>query len=99
MTVWFHACWIFATQKDGVSALSLQKALEISSYETAWAMLHRLRSVCVRPGRDRLNRRLEVEETYIGGRNPGCAAGGRKVRRRSSSSPWSSHRRASAAPA
>jgi len=52
--VWFAACWMFATQKDGVSALSLQRALEIGSYPTAWAMLHRLQSVLVRPGRDLL---------------------------------------------
>jgi transposase-like protein len=78
MTVWFHACWMFATQKDGVSALSMQKALEISSYETAWAMLHRLRSVCVRPGRDRLNGRVEVDETYIGGEEPGLRGGRQK---------------------
>src|SRR5450756_2630037 len=53
LTVWFTACWMFASQKDGVSALSLQRSLEIGSYPTAWAMLHRLRSVLVRPGRDR----------------------------------------------
>ncbi len=42
LTVWFMACWLFATQKDGVSAQSLQRELEIGSYQTAWAMLHRL---------------------------------------------------------
>ena len=47
LTVWFTACWLFASQKDGVSALSLQRTLEIGSYQTAWAMLHRLRSVLV----------------------------------------------------
>ena len=50
MTVWFHACWMFATQKDGVSALSLQRALEIGSYQTAWAMLHRLASAACPSG-------------------------------------------------
>ena len=54
LTVWFNACWLFASQKDGISALSLQRTLEIGSYQTAWAMLHRLRSVLVRPGRERL---------------------------------------------
>ena len=44
LTVWFTACWSFATAKDGISALSLQKALEIGSQQTAWAMLHRLRA-------------------------------------------------------
>src|ERR1019366_5735802 len=50
LTVWFAAVWMFATQKDGVSALSLARSLEIGSYQTAWAMLHRLRCALVRPG-------------------------------------------------
>jgi len=75
LTVWFTACWMFASQKDGVSALSLQRALEIGSYPTAWAMLHRLRSVLVRPGRDRLAGTVEVDETYIGGEEPGLRGG------------------------
>src|SRR5450759_2941387 len=75
LTVWFTACWMFASQKDGVSALSLQRSLEIGSYPTAWAMLHRLRSVLVRPGRDRLTGTVEVDETYIGGEEPGLSGG------------------------
>ena len=75
LTVWFTACWMFATAKDGISALSLQRALEIGSYATAWAMLHRLRSVLVRPGRDRLAGRVEVDETYIGGEEAGLRGG------------------------
>ncbi len=77
-----HACWLFATGKDGISALSLQRTLEIGSYQTAWAMLHRLRSVLVRPGRDRLAGTVEVDETYIGGEEPGLRGGrarGKKV--------------------
>ena len=77
-----HACWLFATQKDSVSALSLQWSLEIGSYPTAWAMLHRLRPGLVRPGRDRLAGIVEVDETYIGGDEPGLRGGrakGKKV--------------------
>ncbi len=66
---------MFASQKDGVSALSLQRSLDIGSYPTAWAMLHRLRSVLVRPGRDRLTGTVEVDETYIGGDEPGLRGG------------------------
>lgn len=66
---------MFASQKDGVSALSLKRALEIGSYPTAWAMLHRLRAVLVRPGRDRLTGLVEVDETYIGGEEPGLRGG------------------------
>ena len=50
LTVWFHACWLFATAKDGISAQYLQRTLEIGSYATAWGMLHRLRSVLVPRG-------------------------------------------------
>jgi transposase-like protein len=82
LTVWFTACWLFATGKDGISALSLKRTLEIGSYQTAWAMLHRLRSVLVRPGRDLLAGVVEVDETYIGGLEaglPGGRARGKKV--------------------
>lgn len=81
LTVWFAACWMFATAKDGVSALSLKRTLEVGSYQTAWAMLHRLRSVLVRPGRDRLSGTVQVDETWIGGEEPGHRgrAPGKKV--------------------
>ena len=75
LTVWFEACWMFASGKDGMSALSLQRSLEIGSYPTAWSMLHRLRSVLVGPGRDRLIGTVEVDETYIGGEEPGLRGG------------------------
>ncbi len=45
-------------------------------------MLHRLRSVLVRPGRELLQGRVEVDETYIGGVEAGLAGGrakGKKV--------------------
>ncbi len=82
LTVWFHACWSFATAKDGISALGLQRTLQIGSYQTAWAMLHRLRSVLIRPGRELLAGQVEVDETYIGGEEAGLSGGrakGKKV--------------------
>jgi hypothetical protein len=82
LTVWFTACWSFATAKDGISALSLQRSLDIGSYQTAWAMLARFRSVLAHPGRKRLSGTVEVDETYIGGEEPGLAGGraqGKKV--------------------
>ena len=65
-----------------MSALSLKRTLEVGSYQTAWAILHRLRSVLVRPGRERLAGTVEVDETYIGGEEPGLRGGrarGKKV--------------------
>lgn len=77
LTVWFHACWVFATQKDGISALALQRNLGLGSYQTAWAMLHRLRSVLVRPGRELLSGIVEADETLIGGVSTPGIPGGR----------------------
>ena len=77
LTVWFHTCWMFATQKNGISALALQRNLQLSSYQTAWAMLHRLRSVLVRPGRELLSGCVEVDETFIGGASTPGTPGGR----------------------
>ena len=62
--------------------MSLKRTLEIGSYQTAWAMLHRLRSVLDRPDREPLCCRVEVDETYIGGLDPGLPGGraqGKKV--------------------
>ena len=76
-----HACWLFATAKDGISAQYLQRALEIGSIETAWAMLHRLGQALVRPGRAGWPETVEVDETFIGGEEHGlrAAADGEKV--------------------
>lgn len=59
--------WYVIGQKNGVSALGLQRVLGLSRYETAWIWLHKLRTAMVRPGRDRLSGTVEVDETYIGG--------------------------------
>ncbi|MCP9928593.1 hypothetical protein [Cyanobium sp. CH-040] len=71
LTVWFNACWLFASAKDGIAALSLRRTREIGLIQTAWMILHRLRSVLVRPGRERLTGTVEVDETFIGGEEPG----------------------------
>lgn len=65
LRTWFAAVWYVTNQKHGVSALGLQRVLGLNSYQTAWAMLHRLRRAMVRPGRERLKGNVEVDETYI----------------------------------
>ena len=52
LRVWFAAAWYITSQKQGISALGLQRVLGLTSYETAWAMLHRFWRAMVRPGRD-----------------------------------------------
>ena len=67
LTTWFRAMWCVISTKTGTSALSLQQVLGLGSYQTAWAWLHKLRRAMVRPGRDRLSGRVEVDESFIGG--------------------------------
>jgi transposase-like protein len=71
LTLWFRAIWWVTSQKNGASAMGLQRVLGLGSYATAWTWLHKLRRAMVRPGRDRLRGRVEVDETYIGGREEG----------------------------
>lgn len=59
--------WWVTNQKGGVSALGLQRMLGLGSYETAWACLHKLRRAMVRPGRDQLSGRVEIDEVAVGG--------------------------------
>jgi len=71
LTLWVTACWLFATGEDRIAALSLKRTLDVGSYQAIWAILHRLRAVLVRPARERLMGTVEVDETCIGGRDPG----------------------------
>lgn len=68
---WFHAIWYVVNQKNGVSALGLQKALGFGSYHTAWKWLHKLRRAMVRSGRDRLSGYVEMDEAFVGGERKG----------------------------
>jgi len=67
LTLWFRAIWYVTSQKQGISALGLQRVLGLGGYETAWTWLHKLRRAMVRPGRDRLSGTVEVDEIYLGG--------------------------------
>jgi hypothetical protein len=65
LRVWLAAAWYVTNQKQGVSALGLQRVLGLGSYQTAWTMLHRFRRAMVRPDRDRLKGLVEVDEAYL----------------------------------
>jgi transposase-like protein len=77
LTDWFAAVWFVTSQKNGVSALGLQRVLGMGSYRTAWTWMHKLRRAMVRPDRDRLDGVVEVDETSVGGRERGKGTAGR----------------------
>ncbi|TFB71929.1 hypothetical protein E3O06_11120 [Cryobacterium glaciale] len=76
MTVWFAVAWRMVGDKIGISATQVQREMELGSIQTAWMMLHRYRSVMVRPSRDKLRGDVEVDETLLGGVEPGVRGRG-----------------------
>ena len=75
LSTWFAAVWFITSQKNGVSALGLQRVLGFGSYETAWAWMHKLRRAMVRPDRDLLSGVVELDEVFIGNETRGKAGG------------------------
>jgi len=59
----------------------MQKLLGLGSYQTGWTMLHRYRTAMIRPGREVLTGRVEVDETFLGGAQPGVRGRGALARR------------------
>lgn len=76
LTVWFETVWLMTAGKQGVSAAHLHRVLPISSYQTAWTMLSKLRTAMSSAGSGRLTGRVEVDETFIGGPRPGTVGRG-----------------------
>ncbi len=71
LRLWFFTMWLVTAEKNGISAMGLQRELGFSRYETAWTWLHKLRRAMVRPGRDQLAGLVEIDETYVGGNAEG----------------------------
>jgi len=78
LLTWFWAIFFLARHKKGISALQLQRDTGFGSYETAWTMLHKLRSALGPRPEDRLTGLVEADESYVGGSERGLR-GGRKL--------------------
>ena len=82
LRTWFLAIFYVARHKQGISALQLQRDTGIGSYETAWTLLHKLRSA-LRPDPGRLlSGSVEADEAYIGAPHETERAGGRAFGRK-----------------
>jgi ISXO2-like transposase domain/Transposase zinc-ribbon domain len=77
LSTWFWAAYLVTTQTPGQSALQFQRQLGLPRYETAFQILHKLRSSMVRPERDAIGSEhpVEVDECLIGGRTRGEGRG------------------------
>ena len=73
---WLIAFYIMCASKTQVSALQLQRQLELGSYRTAWFLCHRIRFALadVEPIA-KLDGTVEADETYCGGKAKGKGRG------------------------
>lgn len=76
LSVWFEVVWLVTAGKTGISAAHLHRVLQISSYQTAWTMLAKLRQVMASSESDLLTGRVEVDESFFGGHRPGVRGRG-----------------------
>ena len=71
LLTWFTAAFLAATLTPGISALQLQKQLGVKRYETAFQLMHKLRSGLVDPSREPLKGEVEIDEAFVGGKEEG----------------------------
>jgi transposase-like protein len=66
---WFLALYVFSSHKKGISSHQLGRDISVTQ-KSAWFMLHRLRYAFEHPNyQETLSTMVEVDETYVGGKN------------------------------
>ncbi|HEX3936093.1 MAG TPA: IS1595 family transposase [Xanthobacteraceae bacterium] len=66
---WFKVAHLMLTSKKGMSARQLYRYMGFGSVKTAWLMAHKIRLALVERDMDKLGGIVEVDETYIGGKD------------------------------
>jgi transposase-like protein len=66
---WFRVLYLMLSSKKGMSALQIHRMIGTGSYRTAWYLAHRLRAGLSDPEFRKLMGVVEVDETYIGGKD------------------------------
>jgi transposase-like protein len=69
LRTWFKVIYLMLTSKKGISSLQIQRIMGFGSYETALYLTHRIRSALIDPDFRKLMGIIEVDETYVGGKN------------------------------
>lgn len=69
LTIWFKVIYLMMTSKKGISALQVQRMMGMGSYRTAWSMCHRIRAGMADESLQQLTGFVEIDETFIGGKD------------------------------
>jgi len=75
LRIWFLAFFFLGRHKKGISALQFQRDTGVGSYQTAWSLLHKVRSALTEGAEFLLTGDVEVDETYVGAREKGLRGG------------------------
>jgi transposase-like protein len=65
---WFKVAHLMLTSKKSMSALQIMRYMGFGSYKTAWLMCHKIRTALVE-NVDKLGGIVEMDETYVGGKD------------------------------
>jgi transposase-like protein len=68
LRTWFKVLHLMLVSKKGISAMQIHRMIDSGSYKTAFYMCHRLRAGLADPDFRKLMGIVEVDETYIGGK-------------------------------
>jgi len=88
LRTWFRVIYLMLTSKKGISALQIHRMMGFGSYQTAHYMCNRIRAGLIDPEFRKLMGIVEVDETYIGGKNknrhrdkraPGTGGAGKEI--------------------
>jgi transposase-like protein len=66
---WFRVIHLMLTAKKGISSRQIGRYMGFGSVKTAWYMCHRIRVALVDKDMDKLGGVVEVDETFIGGKD------------------------------
>jgi transposase-like protein len=69
LRTWFKVIYLMLVSKKGVSSLQVHRMMGFGSYQTALYMCNRIRSGLADPKFRKLVGIVEVDETYVGGKN------------------------------
>ncbi len=69
LQTWFQVIYLMTQSKKGISALQIHRQIGSGDYRTAWYMCHRIRAAMKDGSFIKLMGEVEVDETYIGGKD------------------------------